>query len=153
SIAVLTIVDDDPTPTLSINDVPVTEGSTGTVNVVFTVSLSAASGRPVTVDFATNDGTATAGPDYQARSGTLTFNPGETTKTITVQVTGARVGEPDESFFVNLASATNALIADSQGLGIVADDEPRISISDVTVQEGDRGDTLFIFIISLSAAY
>src|SRR5215831_1915448 len=68
-------------PTLSINDVSVTEGNSGTTNAVFTVTLSAVSSQSVTVHFATADNTATAGSDYVATSGTLTFNPGDTTKT------------------------------------------------------------------------
>ena len=66
-----TITDDDGFPSLSINDVTVTEANGGTVNAVFTVSLSNASGQPVTVDYATADGTAVAGADYTSASGTL----------------------------------------------------------------------------------
>src|SRR5678815_426860 len=73
-----TITDNDPLPSLSINDVTVTEGNTGTVNANFTVSLNAPSGRPVTVDFATANGTAQAPGDYLAGSGTVTFAAGQT---------------------------------------------------------------------------
>src|SRR5262249_61223667 len=86
-------------------------------------------------------------------SGTLTFDPGVVSQTITVAVTGDRVGELDETFFVNLDSPTNATLADSQGLGTILDDEPRISISDVTANEGNRGTTNFNFVVTLSAAY
>ena len=71
-------------PSLSINDVTVTEGNAGTVSATFNVTLSAAATGTVTVSFATANGTATAGCDYVANSGTLTFNPGETVKTVTV---------------------------------------------------------------------
>src|SRR5262249_12674063 len=82
-----TIVNDDPLPSLSINDVSVTEGNGGTVNAVFTVTLSPGSGQVVTVNYATADGTATlAGNDYQAASGTLSFSPGTTTQTVTAVV-------------------------------------------------------------------
>jgi large repetitive protein len=81
-----TITDDDATPSLTINDVTVTEGNTGSTNATFTVTLSAASGQAVTVDFATANNTALAPGDYTAASGTLTFAAGETTKTITVSV-------------------------------------------------------------------
>ena len=120
-----TILNDDAaaTPTLSINDVTVTEGNTVTGNAVFTVSLSASSTQTVTVQFATANGTATSGSDYQTFSGTLTFNPGETSKTITVRVRGDTVVEPNETFFVNLSNPTNATIADSQGLGTILNND------------------------------
>ena len=104
-------------PSLTIGDVTVTEGHAGTQSATFTVTLSAASDQPVTVAYATADGTATAGSDYQAASGTLTFAPGETSKTITVLVNGDRLGEPNETFLVNLSGPTNATIADGQGVG------------------------------------
>ncbi|NEO85000.1 MAG: DUF4114 domain-containing protein [Spirulina sp. SIO3F2] len=84
--AVLTLENDDAAPTLSIDDISVQQPTSGTANAEFTVELSAASGLPVTVDFSTQDDTATAPDDYVAQSGTLTFAPGETSKTITVQV-------------------------------------------------------------------
>ncbi|MGH7453937.1 MAG: Calx-beta domain-containing protein, partial [bacterium] len=84
---------------ISINDVRVTEGNTGAINAVFTVALSAASNQTVILDYATADGTATAGSDYVAASGTLTFTPGTITQTITVIVNGDLLTEPDEIFF------------------------------------------------------
>src|SRR5207248_2979149 len=115
-----TITDDDG-PTISINDVSVTEGNSGTVNAVFTVSLSAASPQTVTVSCSTANCTvnpATSGSDYVAISATtLTFNPGETSKQITVVVNGDTTDEADETFFVNLSGASNATISDSQGVG------------------------------------
>src|SRR5262249_16012464 len=143
-----------PPPTLSISDVTVTEGNTGTVNAVFTVTLSAAWSEAVTVHYSTADNTATsAGNDYPTKSGTLTFPPALTTPTITLPVTGDRVAESDESFFVNLDSPTVATIADGQGVGTILDDEPRITISDVSLNEGNRGTTNFNFTVSLSATY
>src|SRR3954452_12484938 len=91
------------TPTIRITDAPaVTEGNTGSRAATFTVTLSAASTLSVTVAYATGNGTATAGSDYRAASGTLTFAPGETIKTITILVNGDRIGEPNETFVVNL---------------------------------------------------
>jgi hypothetical protein len=143
-----------PPPRISISDVTVTEGNTGTRPATFTVTLSAASTETVTVAYATGEGTATAGSDYQAASGTLTFAPGETEKTITVPVNGDRLGEPNETFVVNLSSPTNATIADGQGVGTIVDDEPRIRISNVSTLEGQAGQTtLFTFTVTLSAAY
>jgi hypothetical protein len=76
------------TPVLAIDDVTVTEGNSGTSNATFTVRLTDQSAQTVTVNYATADGTATAGADYQPASGTLTFAPGETSKTVTVLVNG-----------------------------------------------------------------
>jgi hypothetical protein len=141
-------------PTIRVSDVTVTEGHTGTVNATFTVTLSAAYDQVVTVDYSTSDSSATAGSDYQAASGTLTFAPGETIKNINVVVTGDRLGEPNELFFVTLGSPTNAIIADIQGAATIIDDEPRVSINDVTKKEGNgKKTTLFTFTVMLSAAY
>jgi len=149
-----TIIDDDPTPTLSINDVTVTEGDSGTVNAAFTVSLSAPSGRTVTVDYITADGTAASPADYTAGHGTLTFPVGSTTQPVTVLVNGDVLDEADETFLVNLTAPTNATIADSQGVGTITDDDPppSISINDVTVTEGNSGTVNATFTVTLSAA-
>ena len=141
-------------PSLSISDSSVKEGHSGTVAATFTIALSEPCTQPVTVAYATGNGSAIAGSDYQAASGTLTFAPGETSKTITVPVNGDRLGEPNETFVVNLSSPTNATIADGVGVGTIADDEPRISISDVSKKEGKKNQTTqFIFTVTLSAAY
>ncbi len=112
-----------PVPSLSISDVTVTEGNAGTVAAVFTVSLSASSASLVTVDYATANGSATAGSDYVATSGTLTFNPGTTSQSVTVTVNGDTVVEPDETFFVNLTNPTNATLAKGQGQGTILNDD------------------------------
>src|SRR5437763_16990844 len=73
---------------LSINDVSVAEGNGGTTPATFTVTLSGSTALPVTVSYATADGTGKVGVDYQSATGTLTFNPGETSQTIAVQEIG-----------------------------------------------------------------
>ncbi|MBD0270141.1 MAG: DUF4114 domain-containing protein, partial [Cyanobacteria bacterium Co-bin8] len=114
---------------LTIGDVTLAEGDAGTVNAVFVVTRSGSTTDTVSVDFVTANGTAIAGEDYTTTSGTLFFAPGETTQTIAVAVLGDTVAEPDESFTVNLASATNATIVDGQGVGtIVNDDEDIVPI-------------------------
>ena len=128
-----TITNDDPAPSLSINDVTVTEGNAGTVNAVFTVTLSAASGQTVTVNYATADGTATQPADYTNTSGTLTFTPGATTQTITVPVIGETVPEANETFFVNLSGAVNATIADNQGVGTITNDDVPVTVNPATI--------------------
>ena len=145
-----TILDDD-TATLSISDVTVTEGHSGTVDAVFTVSLSTASSQTVTVDYATAGGTAAAGTDFTAASGTLTFAPGETSRTIAVTVLSDVIDELDESFAIDLSGAVNAGLADAQAIGTILDDEQSlISISEATVTEGDSGTASAVFTVTLS---
>jgi large repetitive protein len=148
-----TIIDDDASPTLSVNDVTVTEGNAGTVTATFTLSLSTASGRSVSTSWATNAGTATAGADYVAASGSRTFAPGETSKTVVVTVKGDALDETDETFTVTLSAPANATIADGSGLGTISDDDapPSVSTTDVTVVEGDAGTTTATFTLMLSA--
>ena len=143
------------TPAIRIGDVTVTEGNTGTISAAFTVSLSAASTQPVTVNYATADGSATvAGSDYQAKSGTLTFVAGETSKTISVAVNGDRLAEWSESYDIVLSGASsNAYIADAGGRGMILDDEPVVGISGYSGAEGQSGTTAFTFTVTLSAAY
>lgn len=148
------IVGADQVPLLSINDVAVTEGDAGTVQADFTVTLSRSSNLPVTVDVTAVDRSATtANGDFNVAVGTLTFAPGETTKTFSVDVNGDEAPELDETFVVDLQNATNAGIEDARGVGtILNDDSPIISISDVTVAEGDNGTTTATFAVTLSQA-
>lgn len=141
-----------PDPMITINNVSVTEGNAGTVSLTFTVSLASASTKTVTVNYATSDGTAKAGSDYQAASGQVTFAPGETAKTFTVLVNGDTLNEADETFFVNLSGASNAWIG-SRGMGMIVNDDPlpTLSINDVQKLEGNSGTTDFVFTVSLSA--
>ena len=150
---VVTITDDDPTPTLSVGDVTVAEGNTGTTNAVFTVALSAVSGRQVTVNFATSNGTATAGSDYAANSGTLTIPAGQASGTVTVVVNGDTLFEADETFTLTLSGPTNATLFDGVATGTIANDDaaPGISIADVSLAEGNSGSTAFNFTVTLSA--
>ena len=121
----LTITDDDPEPSLSINSLSVTEGDTGTANLVFTVTLNTASGKEVTVNYAdAGTGTATSGTDYTAlSSGTLTFTAGDTSEQITVTVSGDNLDENDETVLITLSGASNASIATATGTGTITDDE------------------------------
>jgi hypothetical protein len=110
-------------PTLSVDDVTVTEGNSGTVNATFTITLSPASSLTVTVLAATADGTATAGADYTAVSQTVTFAAGQTSQTVSVPILGDTVVEGTETFLVNLSGATNATITRAQGIGTIGDDD------------------------------
>ena len=133
-----TIIDDDPLPSVAIGDVTVTEGDTGTVTASFNVTLAPASGRQVSVSYATADGTATASADYSATSGGLTFAAGETTKLVTVPVHNDVLDEIDESFTVGLTSPVDATISDDLGLGTITDNDPLPALSDQR-RDRDRG--------------
>ncbi|NJP08793.1 MAG: hypothetical protein HC866_04335 [Leptolyngbyaceae cyanobacterium RU_5_1] len=109
---------------LSIDDPTLTEGNSGISNLTFTVSLSTSSTQTVTVNYATADGTATVGSDYTAASGTLTFNPGETRKTIAVPIMGDLISENTETLFVNLNAPTNATLVIAQGKGVIRESDP-----------------------------
>jgi len=143
-----TIADDDALPALSIGDASLSEGNSGTKNLNFTVSLSAASGRNVTVQYATANGTAIAGTDYQARSGIVTLSPGSLSGTISVPLIGDMLAEPDETLFITLASPSGATLASNQALGTVLDDD-NLSVSDVAIVEGDGGATNAVFTVAL----
>lgn len=111
-------------PTITINDVSIAEGNNGPTNLVFTVTLSAASAATVNVSYATANGTAqTSDNDYQSTSGTLTFNPGDLTKPITVVINGDQKTELDETVLVNLTDPVNAVVSDAQGVGTILNDD------------------------------
>jgi Calx-beta domain-containing protein len=149
-----TITDDDAAPTLSVDDVTVTEGNAGTTNAIFTVSMSSVSANPVTFDWATAPGSATAGTDYVGASGSRTIAAGVTTATVTVTVNGDALDETDETYDVRLSNPGNATIADGSGLGTITDDDPAptLSVNDITVTEGDAGTKTATFTVALSAA-
>ena len=107
AVGVLTITDDDDEPSLSIADVTAPDETN--VSRTLTVTLSSASAKSITVDYATSDGTATVS-DYVASSNTLTFAPGETTKTVPITVVQDDLNELDETVTVTLSNETNATI-------------------------------------------
>ncbi len=128
----------------------VTEGNAGTTNAVFSVHLATNHSEMVSIDFTTVDGSATAGSDYLATSGTLVFNPGETNKPITVPVLGDILDEADETFFVRLSNPTNISLVNTQAVGtILNDDTVPLSIAGVTVIEGNTGTTNAVFTLHL----
>ncbi|HEY0076328.1 MAG TPA: FG-GAP-like repeat-containing protein [Abditibacteriaceae bacterium] len=108
---------------ISINDVTVTEGNSGTQNLAFTVTLSKASAQAITVNYATANGTATQPGDYSSQTGTLSFAAGVTSKTILVPIVADYVVEADETFTVNLSNAVNVAIGDGQGIGTITNDD------------------------------
>ena len=112
-------------PSIRIADAPaVTEGNTGTRTATFAVTQSAATAQTVTAAYATGNGTAGAGADYQTTSGTLTFAPGETSKTITIEVKGDGKTEADETSYLDLlAGRSNALFTKDRGFGTILNDD------------------------------
>ena len=151
-----TIIDNDTAPTLSISDQTVGEGDAGLTTASFLVTLSEPSTVPVSVDYSTANGTATVlGLDYATANGHITFDPGETSKTIDVNVIGDVVTEGTETFTVTLATPSNAQIGDGTAIGTIIDDEgsPVVSVGDATsVGEGDSGTTAVQFEVTLSRA-
>ena len=146
-----TIVDDDPQPSLSIDNVSVTEGNAGTTSAQFTVSLSAASGQSVSVNYATADGTAVAPGDYTSTAGSLTFSPGQTSKTVTVLVIGDTTPESNETFSVTLSAPVRATIAQGTGTGtILNDDSPSASISVSPASVLEDGVANLVYTVALS---
>ncbi|HEX6899001.1 MAG TPA: Calx-beta domain-containing protein [Thermoanaerobaculia bacterium] len=145
-----TILDND-SSAVSIAGASVTEGNAGTATLSFTVSLSPANSQTVTVDYQTADGSATAGADYTAGSGTVTFAPGETSKTVTVAVLGDLIDEADETLSVTLSNPTNAALGSATAAGtIVDDDTASLAVNDAAVTEGDSGSVNAVFTVSLS---
>ena len=136
-----TITDNDDLPSLSIADVSLVEAN---ANMTFTVTLSAASGKTVTVDYATSDVTASEPADYAETDGTLTFSPGETEKTFPVTIKEDFVDEEEEeTFTVTLSNWSNATVADATATGTIEDDDiPQLVVSfdpaTYTVDEGSE---------------
>ncbi|MBK8988741.1 MAG: hypothetical protein IPM39_22155 [Chloroflexi bacterium] len=139
---------------LIIADTSVLEGTGGMSTAVFTVTLAPASSQAVTVDYATEDGTAVAPADYTAASGTLAFAPGQTTQTINVPIVADNLDELDETFFVHLSNASNAVILIGTAVGTIIDDDglPSLSINDVALLEGNGGTQQMSFDVTLSPA-
>ena len=146
-------------PTVSIANAAVTEGNSGASNLTFTVALSKAFDKAVTVNYTTANGTATAGQDFTAASGTITFAPGVLSQQVNVAVTGDTAVESDETLTVTLSAPTNATLATASAVGTITNDDtavvvtpPAISIANASVTEGNSGTANLAFTISLSKA-
>ncbi|OJF10172.1 Calx-beta domain-containing protein [Couchioplanes caeruleus] len=129
----------------------VTEGSSGKKTQTYTVKLGKASGQEITVDYSTAAGTATDGQDFTAANGSLTFAPGETTKTFTVDIMGDTMYEgASETFDIDLASTEADVTAFPATITITEDDaQPTFTVGAVNMQEGDTG-SVAVFPITLS---
>ena len=124
STATITIIDNDPTPTVQFSEPDYTVGEAdGTATI--TVTLSAASGQTVTVSYATSNGAASAGSDYYSASGQLTFNPGQTSQTFTVTIIDDTSGEASEDVNLTLSSPSNATLGTQSTSKLwIVDDDP-----------------------------
>jgi autotransporter-associated beta strand protein len=145
---------DVPAPTLGVANTSATVGTSGTTPLSFTVTLSAASATAVTVNYATADGTAAAPGDYAATSGTLTFGPGVTTQTITVQANGNPLFTPSRQFTVTLSTPSGATVATGTATGTInySAPAPAVSVANTSATVGTSGTTLLTFTVTLSAA-
>ena len=139
------------TPSISVRDVVVVEGNSGTTQATFVVALSAATSQTVSCSFATSNSTATAGSDYTATSGGVTFAPGEVERPVVVLVNGDTVDEAQETFFLDISNVQNATVSSSRGTGFINDDDgPTISINNISVTEGNSGTKAATFTLTLS---
>jgi hypothetical protein len=148
--AVGTITNDDAPPKLAIDNVSAPETNAGATTFTFTVTKTGTTELPVSVDFATANGSLNAaatgpscgaGVDYVSQNGTVTFGAGETSRPVTVSVCGDTVYEANETFVVNLTNPAGATLANSQGLGTITNDDaaPSFAINDAVVTEGSAG--------------
>ncbi len=140
-----------PAPSVSINDVSKAEGNAGTTAFTFTLTRSGDLTSSSIVSVSTGGGSALAPTDYASQSNILVaFAPNSPTATFTVNVNGDPNVEPDENFFVNVTSVTNATIGDGQGQGTIQNDDPppTISIDDVSKSEGNGGTTAYVFTLT-----
>jgi hypothetical protein len=139
-------------PSVSVNDVSITEGTGGTKTLTFTVNQDARGKSRVS--FATTNDTARAPADYIARSGTLRFAGKKLKRTVSVTIVGDSLDEADETFFLKLTGASGATIDDGEGVGTITDDDapPDVAVpSTLSVPEGQNGDTIASIDVSLSA--
>lgn len=116
-------------PALSVGDGRVAEGDGGTSTLRIPITLSIPARQPVTVSYASSDATARAGEDYDAVSGSVTFAPGETSKTIDVRVHGDVTGEANERFLINLSNASGARVARGTAAGVIEDDDASVDVA------------------------
>ena len=127
----ITSNDPPPPPVVSISPASITEGNSGLRQISFAVSLSAASTQSVSVRWATSNGTAAAGSDYSAASGTVSFAPGQRTATVSVWVVGDRVVEANETFFVTLSAPVRATVSATAGraAGTIVNDDGLVRLA------------------------
>ncbi|WP_430014925.1 Calx-beta domain-containing protein [Microcystis protocystis FBCC-A270] len=142
-------------PFLTISNPTIVENNSGTNNLIFKVTLSTTSTQTITVNYATANNTATAGSDYTAKTGTLTFTPGQISQDIIISVNGDTAIEPDETFLINLSNPSNALITDNQGLGTITNDDvtlPNITLAVSPASVTEDGTTNLVYTFTRSGS-
>jgi hypothetical protein len=151
----VSILDDDDPPVVSIEDATAPEGDSGITDMAFDVALSAPSGRPVTVTCVAAPGDAAAGVDYEPISSTLAFEPGETAQTFTVSILGDVQYEGDETLTVTLSAPVHATVGDGLGVGTIIDDDalPQLWVADTKVVEGDAEMASALLTVTVSGAF
>ncbi|MBD2620888.1 endo-1,3-1,4-beta-glycanase ExsH [Microcystis flos-aquae FACHB-1344] len=135
-------------PFFTISNPTIVENNSGTNNLIFKVILSTTSTQTITVNYATANNTATAGSDYTAKTGTITFTPGQISQDIIISVNGDTAIEPDETFLINLSNPSNALITDNQGLGTITNDDvtlPNITLAVSPASVTEDGTTNLVY--------
>jgi Calx-beta domain/FG-GAP-like repeat len=148
------ILDDDPTPGVSIDNVTVTEKNTSDVVAEFTLTLTNPSQSEITLTAKTTQDSATKGDDYTHKNKELSIPAGTLSKTFEVSVVGDKIDEDKEKFFVDLSSPVNAVLDDAQGKGTIEDndDKSKLSIKNVKKDEGDKKTKKFTFDVKLNRA-
>jgi hypothetical protein len=155
-----TITNDDGVPsTVSVDDVTVMEGNSGTTFATFTITRWGDASGNASVRYLTGSSSAVAGEDFEGLSlTTVSFAPGETSKSVTVTVYGDAEDEPNQAFTVNLYSSIGVVLADAKGVGTIVNDDVSIiggpatflRVDDVLVMEGSSGSTPATFTITRS---
>ena len=135
-------------PRLSVGNASLVEGDSGSGNMIFQLSLSKESTSDVSASFATSNNSAEAGSDYTAHSGNLTFSPGQTSKEVTVQITGDLEVESDETFSLNLTNVSGADVGDATGVGTILDDDtpPPVSPGSVPIHNSRPSSTAVAYL-------
>lgn len=145
-------------PELSIGNASVAEGNAGTRQLRFTVTVSRPSTAATSVAYSTVAGTAATGTDFTAKAGILTIPAGATSTVLAIPVKGDRVGEPNETFKVNLTNPQSAVLRRASGTGTITNDDAvsgtavKVSIGSASLVEGDAGARVLRFAVTLSAA-
>lgn len=141
SDATLVILDNDPTPMVTIENAVLTEGNSGPQLLAFPITLSGTSARQISVSYQTENGTAVSPDDFIEKTGRLLFLPGEIEKTVGITVLGDTVPEEDETFRLVLISEENAQIVRGEGIGTIKDNDrtPLLTVEEVMVTEGAAG--------------
>ena len=150
ALAVASILDPIPLPSVSIGDVSGVDGQSGTTAFKFHVSLSSASSQTITVHYATANGTASVPTDYASAQGDVTFASGQTSQDVVVNVVANPQSHPVKTFTIKLTNPSNASLQNSQATGTILNDQGALSVSDVSGLVNASSPVDFKFLVSLA---